>query len=78
MARSLSASYDPDDDAAYIWLADGDVDRTVDLESSELGKPLLLDLDRSGRIIGMEVLNASRHLHVASHPYEQMRRRPGA
>jgi hypothetical protein len=45
---------------------------------SSLGKPLLLDLDTEGRIVGMEVLNASQHLHVASHPYERMRRQPAA
>jgi len=68
MVGQPKASYDAEADAVYIALvdpiADGEVDRTIDLEASELGIPLLVDLDKAGRVIGIEVLQASRHLHL--------------
>ncbi len=67
MVRSKT-SYDSEADAAYITLVDsiqpGEVSRTVDLEPTELGIPMLVDLDANGRVVGIEVLQASKYLRL--------------
>ncbi len=55
----LDFRYDPEVDAGYVKFRDVPVDRTVDLESTELGLPILVDLDASGRLVGIEFLNVS-------------------
>jgi uncharacterized protein YuzE len=50
-------TYDPESDAAYIYLAEATV-----AESEEVAEGFVLDFDDGGRIIGIEVLNASRRL----------------
>ena len=62
MDWKAQVEYDPEADAAYIRVNEGQVDRTVDLESTELGMPVLVDIDGTGRIIGFEVLDARRRL----------------
>ncbi len=62
MDWNAQVEYDPEADAAYIRLNAGEVDRTVDLESTELGMPVLVDIDGTGRILGFEVLDARRRL----------------
>ncbi|MBT2484258.1 MULTISPECIES: DUF2283 domain-containing protein [unclassified Microbacterium] len=57
--RRVEFRYDPEVDAAYIPLADGVIDRTVDLEEMPLKLPVLVDLDSSGRIVGIEILHVS-------------------
>ena len=57
--------YDAEADAAYVRLSDVAVDRTVDLESSDLGMPVLVDLDEAGRIVGFEILDARRRIGPA-------------
>ncbi len=52
-----TVTYDPGVDAAYIRFSTGKVE-----ESEEVAKGILLDYDREGRIVGMEVLNAREHL----------------
>jgi len=50
-------TYDEEDDALYISLGDDDedaVDQTVEMNDS-----LSVDLDESGQVIGIEVLNPS-------------------
>lgn len=54
---SLEFRYDPEVDAGYVKLRDVPVERTVDLESTELGLPVLIDLDASGRLVGIEILD---------------------
>ncbi len=49
--------YDRDADAAYIRFSPEDV-----LDSAEVSPGVVLDYDADGRIVGMEVLDASRHL----------------
>jgi uncharacterized protein YuzE len=50
-------TYDPEADAAYIYLADATV-----AESEEVADGVVLDFDDGGRVVGIEVLNASRTL----------------
>jgi uncharacterized protein YuzE len=49
-------TYDPDADAVYITVGRGDVDRT-----EEIG-PLIYNVDADGRIVGIEILPASKVL----------------
>ncbi|HEU4987324.1 MAG TPA: DUF2283 domain-containing protein [Rhizobiaceae bacterium] len=49
--------YDPAANAAYIRFSSEDV-----LESQEVSEGIVLDYDSEGRIVGMEVLDARRHL----------------
>lgn len=49
-------TYDPEADAAYIYLGRGTIDRT------EEAGPFLYDVDAEGRVIGIEILSCSRVL----------------
>jgi uncharacterized protein YuzE len=49
--------YDEKADAMYIWLRKAKYDI-----SEELAENVVLDLDKNGRIIGIEVLDASKNL----------------
>ena len=53
----LRMSYDPEADALYLEFRDGVAVDTVDLAAS-----VTADLDRCGRVLGLEVLHTSRHL----------------
>jgi uncharacterized protein YuzE len=50
-------SYDPEADAAHMVLDDATID-----ESEEVTPGVIFDFDVSGRIVGIEVLNASARL----------------
>ncbi|MEV7610464.1 DUF2283 domain-containing protein [Microbacterium sp. NPDC089320] len=59
--------YDPEVDAAYVTvgppIADGGVARTVPVDlPDDISGELFLDFDRDGRLLGIEVLGASRLL----------------
>ena len=58
--------YDREADAAYIYLANeilsGGVARTVSVDPQDIGGMVNLDLDHEGRIIGLEVMDASKKL----------------
>lgn len=56
----LDNSYDPDADAAYIRLADPDTHRIV--ESEEVAPGVVLDFTEDGRVVGIEILFASKTL----------------
>ena len=62
MQWNAQVDYDAEADAAYVRLSQGTVERTIDLEPSELGMPVLVDIDESGRIVGFEILDARRLL----------------
>ena len=68
MAMSIPrVEYDRDADAAYVYLVEeipsGAVARTVTVDPREVsGSIVTLDLDSENRIIGLEVLDASRRL----------------
>ena len=50
----VQVEYDKKADAMYIWLKKAKYDI-----SEELAENVILDLDKNGRIIGIEVLGAS-------------------
>ena len=53
----MKTSYDAEADALYVRFVDAPV-----IESEELRPGLVLDFDQEGRIVGIEVLDASRQL----------------
>ena len=58
----MKFEYNPDVDAAYIYLKypmkEGECKKTEELNKENI----VLDLDGSGKIIGVEILNASKVL----------------
>ncbi|WP_297106600.1 DUF2283 domain-containing protein [uncultured Devosia sp.] len=52
-----TVKYDPDADAAYIRFSAGAVE-----ESEEVSPGIVLDFDKDGHIVGMEVLQARKQL----------------
>lgn len=62
----MRIEYDSEADAAYIQLVDdispGGVHRTVGCDPSEVGGMINLDFDAVGRLLGIEVLDASKML----------------
>jgi len=53
----IRVEYDSKADAMYIWL------RKAKYEiSEELAENVILDLDKRGRIIGIEILDATKNL----------------
>lgn len=65
----MRITYDRTADAAYIYLAPvikpGAVQTTYPCDPAETGGEVNLDFDAGGRLIGIEVLDASRKLHPA-------------
>jgi uncharacterized protein YuzE len=56
-ATMVRVEYDSKADALYIWL------RKARYEiSEELAENVIIDLDKSGRIIGIEILGATKNL----------------
>jgi len=56
-ATMIRVEYDSKADAMYIWL------RKARYEiSEELAENVIIDLDKSGRIIGIEILDATKNL----------------
>ena len=53
----VRAEYDDKADAMYIWLRRAKYD-----VSEELAENVIIDLDKNGRIVGIEVLDASKNL----------------
>lgn len=51
----VQVEYDKKADSMYIWLRKAKYDI-----SEELAENVILDLDKNGRIIGIEVLGASK------------------
>jgi len=53
--------YDKDVDAAYIYLedsiADGEAEKTIELNDN-----IILDFDKNGKLLGIEILSASKVL----------------
>jgi uncharacterized protein YuzE len=62
----MKIQYDKSADAAYIYLDPAHeqirVARTVPCDPSETNAEINLDFDEDGRLLGIEVLDASRHL----------------
>ena len=57
----MKLEYDKNVDAAYIYfkypIEDGEVENTI-----ELNENIILDFDASGKLLGVEILNASKIL----------------
>jgi uncharacterized protein YuzE len=53
----VQVEYDPKADAMYIWLRKAKYDI-----SEELTENVVIDLDKNGRILSIEVLDASKNL----------------
>ncbi|KYH33311.1 DUF2283 domain-containing protein [Neomoorella mulderi] len=49
--------YDPDADALYIRFNDSSI-----YETEEISQGVLLDIDAEGKLVGLEILNASKKL----------------
>ncbi|MDM8085124.1 DUF2283 domain-containing protein [Cellulomonas cellasea] len=62
----MRVTFDASVDAAYIYLVDeitaGGVARTVPVDPREIDGMINLDFDAEGRLLGIEVLEASRFL----------------
>jgi uncharacterized protein YuzE len=56
----MKIEYDSEIDALYIRLQEKYVDRTVEIEEG-----LNIDLDKSGKLIGLEVLDAAGRYSLA-------------
>ena len=54
---AIRMSYDAEVDAAYLRFSSAPV-----LESEEVADGVVIDYDAEGRMVGMEVLNARKHL----------------
>jgi uncharacterized protein YuzE len=52
----IDITYDPEADAVYIRMGRADIDRT------EEAGPFIYDVDADGRVIGIEILSASKVL----------------
>jgi uncharacterized protein YuzE len=55
--ETMKTHYDPEADALYVRFAEDKV-----VESEEVRPGVVLDFDAEGRIVAMEVLDASEHL----------------
>ena len=64
----IDITYDPEADAVYMYLSRGMPDRT------EEAGPFIYDLDAEGRVLGIEILSASKVLAPGEW---QNARRPG-
>ena len=53
----MKTLYDPKSDALYVRFADASV-----VESEEVADGLVLDFDAEGRIVAIELLDASKHV----------------
>ena len=61
----MKFKYDKEVDAAYIYLEDsikdGEADKTIELNDN-----IILDFDKNGKLLGVEILNASKVLNKKS------------
>ena len=53
----MKTRYDPDADALYVRFSEAKI-----VESEEVSNGVILDFDAEGRIVAIEVLDASKHL----------------
>ena len=57
----MKIAYDSEIDALYVLLADASIK-----ESEEVADGLVLDFDTEGRIVAIELLDATKHLSVVN------------
>jgi uncharacterized protein YuzE len=53
----VKSRYDPETDALYVRFADAQV-----IESEEIRPGIVLDYDAEGRVVAVEIIDASEHL----------------
>ena len=64
----FKVTYEPSVDAAYLYLVPigpGEAKMTYGCDPEEVGGQIHLDFDKDGRLIGIEVLDASHKLPAA-------------
>jgi len=62
-SRPVRFSYDPEADAASLHLVEGSRSaKQVVVDDDELWKPIVIDLDGEGHVIGFEFLDAAESL----------------
>jgi uncharacterized protein YuzE len=63
----MRVEYNQQVDAAYIYfdVAEKQVEKTYACDPAEIGGQIQLDFDETGKLIGIEVLNASKLLPAA-------------
>lgn len=70
MHLTFAATYDPDADASYIYVAsdraNGDAVRQQHVHCDGSDSQIILDYDRDGRLLGIELLGASSLLHASA------------
>lgn len=69
----MKLGYHPDTDSLYIELSP-----TPSAESDEVAEGVVLDFDASGRLVGIDIDNASHKLDVAEVTAEHIRVRAHA
>lgn len=60
--RLMKISYDPEVDAAYVRLVEGRSAKQVVCADDDLWRPIVIDLDGEGHVVGFEFLDASEML----------------
>ena len=58
----MKLKYDKEIDAAYIYLEDKIKEGSIK-ETIALNEDIILDIDNTKKIVGIEILNASKHLN---------------
>lgn len=57
----MKSRYDPETDALYVRFADAAV-----AESEEIRPGIVLDYDAEGRVVAIEIIDASEHLSMGA------------
>ena len=57
----MKINYDPEADALYIYLLEVQA-----IESEEIAPDIIVDFCEDGKVIGIEILNVSKHLREIS------------
>lgn len=58
----MKIEYDTDADAAYIYIVE-DIRDGEAVKTRELNDNIILDFDENGKLLGIEILNASKVLN---------------
>ena len=61
----MKFEYDKEVDAAYIYLEDS-IENSQANKTIELNDNIILDFDKNGKLLGIEILSASKILHQKS------------
>ena len=67
----MKIEYDKESDAAYIYLVEN-IGKGEAVKTIELNQNIILDFDKQGKLLGIEVLNASKTLNKESIPQIQI------